>query len=96
MKKFFILSLALLLLAGSVSPIMAMERGRGGVVGFFIGCCFGIRTGAAYNDGKQIHWRDWGPILPYVGFIFSLWNGFDCGSGMTTQQLATQYGAIYY
>ncbi len=96
MKKFFILSLAVLMLVGSVSPIMAAERGRGGVVGFFVGCCFGIRTGAAYNDGKQLHWRDWAPIIPYVGFIFSLWNGFDCGSGMTTQQLATQYGAIYY
>ena len=97
MKKAIACLLVGILLAGTVGTAMAANGGtRSGVISFFAGCCFGIRTGAAFNDGKQIHWRDWGPIIPYVGFIFSLWNGFDCGSGMTTHQLATQYGAIYY
>ena len=67
-----------------------------GVLGFFIGCCFGIRSGVAYNEGKDLHFREWGLVIPIAGFVISIWNGLDCSKGITSKELATQYGATYY
>ena len=55
-----------------------------------------MRSGAAYNDGKDLHFREWCTILPYVGVVFSIWNGIDSAQGKTTADLAAQYGASYY
>jgi hypothetical protein len=74
----------------------AVNAKRGGFMGFIAGCCFGVRSGAAYNDGKDLHFREWCPIIPYVGIIFSIWNGIDCAGGTTTADLAAKYGATYY
>ena len=74
----------------------AKGKGRGGFMGFIAGCCFGIRAGNAYNDGKEIHFREWCTIIPYVGIVFSIWNGIDCSKGKMTSELAKQYGATYY
>ena len=80
----------------AVAPAASAAGGRGGFMGFIAGCCFGIRAGAAYNDGKDIHFREWCTIIPYVGIVFSIWNGIDGAQGSTTSDLATQYGATYY
>ena len=52
-------------------------KGRGGFMGFIAGCCFGVRAGNAYNDGKELHFREWCTIIPYVGIVFNIWNNFD-------------------
>ena len=59
-------------------------------------CCFGIRCGAAYNDGKDIHWREWGQLIPFVGLVLAIWNGIDGANGMTTKDYVSKYGAAFY
>lgn len=88
--------LMLLLAAAPAAEAAAKGKGRGGFMGFIAGCCFGVRAGSAYNDGKELHFREWCTIIPYVGIIFSIWNGIDCAKGTTTADLARQYGASYY
>jgi hypothetical protein len=91
MKK-LVLSLAIVgMLVGSACTTQAAEA-RGGFMGFIAGCCFGVRAGAAYNDGKDIHWREWLTLVPGV----SIWNGIEGASGKKTSDYAKQYGASYY
>lgn len=74
----------------------AAQRTPGGIEGLLIGCCFGIRSAAAHNDGKDLHWREWIRIIPLaniVGMVFDLMDGVN---GVTTQDLANQYGSNYY
>lgn len=97
MKKTIAGFLIVLLVMLAVAPAAsAAKEGRGGFMGFIAGCCFGIRAGAAYNDGKELHWREWCTLIPYAGIVFSIWNGASCASGDTTANLAAEYGAIYY
>ena len=97
MKKLLASLLVGLFVVMTVAPAAsAAEAKRGGFMGFIAGCCFGIRAGNAYNDGKEIHFREWCTIIPYAGIIFSIWNGIDCAGGKTTADLSAQYGATYY
>jgi hypothetical protein len=87
----------LMLLTVVALPASAAEgKDRGGFMGFIAGCCFGIRAGGAYNSGKEIHWREWCRLIPYVNIIFAVWDGIDGMHGVTTADLATKYGAVYY
>lgn len=65
-------------------------------MGFVAGCCFGVRTAGAYNDGKEIHWREWVLVVPLVNVVMSIWNGIDGMNGWTTRDFAAQYGSSYY
>lgn len=96
MKKLVVLLVVLGVLLGSISPAMAINENRGGVMGFIAGCCFGVRAGAAYNDGKEIHWREWVMLIPYVNIVFAIWNGIDGANGMQTSDYVKKYGASYY
>lgn len=96
MKKALMIAMAGLLLATAVPSVQAVNKDRGGVMGFIAGCCFGMRAGAAYNDGKEIHWREWVSLVPVVNIVFAVWNGLDGMNGMTTSDYAKQYGAMYY
>jgi hypothetical protein len=96
MKKLVVCLAVCGMLLGSVAPTMALNEKRGGVMGFIAGCCFGIRAGAAYNDGKEIHWREWVMLIPLVNLVFSIWNGIDGANGMQTSDYAKQYGAAFY
>ncbi|MEI7903465.1 MAG: hypothetical protein WCK89_24770 [bacterium] len=96
MKKVLAAVLVALVLLGSVSPAVAVNEQRGGVMGFIAGCCFGIRAGAAYNDGKEIHWREWVMLIPYVNIVFAIWNGIDGANGMTSSDYVKKYGASFY
>ncbi|MDD2239041.1 MAG: hypothetical protein PHO14_09810 [Kiritimatiellae bacterium] len=78
------------------APAVSAGNGPGGFMGFLVGCCFGIRSGAAYNDGKALHWREWGMIIPFVGIVVAIMNGLDGMNGMTTADMAAQYGANFY
>jgi hypothetical protein len=96
MKKIAIGFVALTLLLGSTTSTLAVNEQRGGLMGFIAGCCFGIRAGAAYNDGKEIHWREWVMLIPYVNIIFEIWNGIDGANGVTTSDYVKKYGAAFY
>lgn len=78
------------------APAVSAGDGNGGFMGFLVGCCFGIRSGAAYNDGKALHWREWVLIIPIAGFVVAIMNGLDGMNGMTTSDMAAQYGANFY
>ena len=96
MKKIIACMLVVAFLMSTVSVVSAEPSGRGGIMGFIAGCCFGIRSGGAYNDGKEIHWREWVMLLPIVNIVFAIWNGIDGANGVTTKDYAAQYGAMYY
>ena len=97
MKKIIAALLIAILCAGSVQAAGKAAEGRGGFMGFIAGCCFGIRAGGAYNDGKEIHpLREWLGLVPIVNIVIAVWNGIDGMNGVTTKDLAAQYGANYY
>ncbi len=96
MKKVLSIFLTCILLSATVGPAMAQSEGRGGPMGFIAGCCFGIRAAGDYNEGKEIHWREWVTLVPYVGAVFALWNGIEAAGGMTTAEYSEKYGAMYY
>jgi len=97
MKKIIAGVLVAAFMLMSVSPVQAASgEGRGGVMGFIAGCCFGPRAGADYNDGKEIHWREWVLLIPYVNIVFMIWNGIDGANGVTRAAYAEQYGSTYF
>ena len=68
MKKMVAGLLVVLFVLMSFAPAVSAAGERGGVLGFVFGCCFGIRSGAAYNDGKDLHWREWVLVVPIAGW----------------------------
>jgi len=96
MKKIVAITLvAALIMTGMATTTFAGE-GRGGFMGFIAGCCFGIRAAGDYNEGKEVHWREWVLLIPYLGIVFALWNGIDGAGGKTTSEYASEYGSVYY
>ncbi|MDD2235703.1 MAG: hypothetical protein PHP44_13380 [Kiritimatiellae bacterium] len=93
-KTMAVLMVAVMLLG--MGQAVQAGTARGGVVGFFAGCCFGIRCGGDYNEGKDIHWREWGRLIPFVGTVLAIWDGIDGAQGVTTADYAEQYGSIYF
>lgn len=94
MKLIAVMLVALMALF-SIAPA-AMAHETGGFVGGVVGCCFGIRSAGAFNDGKDLHWREWIRVIPYIDIVFAIWDGVDGANGRTTADLATQYGSNYY
>lgn len=84
---------ALILTAGSIQANDASAKGRGGVMGFIAGCCFGTRAGGDYNSGKEICWREWVRVFVWPLMI---WDGIEGAQGMTTADYAKTYGSNYY
>ena len=95
MKKFIVGLLIVAFSLGSFNVVQAAE-GRGGFMGFIAGCCFGPRAAADYNDGLEIHWREWLRLIPYLGIVFAIWDGVDGVQGTTTTDLAARYGSSFY
>ena len=87
--------LVVLMALFAITPA-TMAHAPGGIAGGLIGCLSGIRTGAAYNDGKVISWRDWIRWIPFAGAVFMIVDGVDGASGITTAELADKYGSLYY
>ena len=96
MKRLILGIAAAGMLIGSTVSTMAVNEQRGGLMGFVAGCCFGIRAGAAYNDGKDIHWREWVRLVPLVGFVCAIWDGIDGANGMQTSDYVKKYGSAFY
>lgn len=98
MKKLIaVLCISMLIITAVPLATMAKENPKpGGVPAFLIGCCFGLRVGTMWNEGVDLHWREWAVIIPYAGIIIAIWNGVDCYKGMTAHQWAEQNGANWY
>lgn len=97
MKKVIVLLTAVMLsLSVFTQNAVAAEQGRGGAMGFIAGCCFGVRAAGDYNDGKEIHWREWILIVPIVSLVFSIISGVQGYEGKTTADFAAEYGSTYY
>ena len=98
MKKLFLgLCVALTLIALTPSLSQAkVERQPGGIPAFFIGCCWGIRVGAEWNEGADLHWREWCKLIPYANIVFAIWDGVDCYNGMTAHEWAEKNAANWY
>jgi len=94
MRKWIVSLMVGMLLVGSALTASAMNENRGGMMGFIAGCCFGMRAGAAYNDGKEIHWREW--IALIIPIVPPVWNGIDGANGMTTSDYVQKYGSTFY
>lgn len=98
MKKLIAGMLVAAMVLTAAAPVAQAKKGegRGGFMGFIAGCCFGMRAGADYNDGKEIVWREWVMLIPYVGLVFAVWNGIDGANGTTRADYAEQYGSTYF
>jgi len=94
MKKLAIMCIVLLVLATSMPT--AQAEGRGGFMGFIAGCCFGLRTGGDYNEGKEVHWREWVMLIPIANLVFAVWTGIEGAQGKTTSDYAAEYGSSFY
>jgi hypothetical protein len=96
MKKIIAGILVAVMVLTTAAPTAQAAEGRGGVMGFIAGCCFGMRAGADYNSGKEIHWREWCQLIPYVGLVFAIWSGIDGANGTTRADYAETYGSTYF
>lgn len=95
MKKLCIASVVALMVLGTM-PQAEVEAKPGGIGGLVVGCCFGVRTAGAWNGGKDLHFRDWGRLIPIVSVVLAVWDGIQGYEGITTADLATEYGSNYY
>ena len=87
MKKLILASLAAAALVMAVPSATAADNHKGGVVGGIIGCCFGLRAAADYNDGKDISVREWLRIVPFVNIVIAVLDTADGYRGVTRSQL---------
>ena len=85
MKKTLAIALAAILALSAVPTTRAesADDGRGGFGPALVGCCFGFRTMAAYNDGKKLHIHDILDLL-WIGHI---WDFFEGWNGTTYSQM---------
>lgn len=93
MRRVFGMVLVLALVGSMVMPASTRaNEGTGGAPAFFIGCCFGLRVGTQWNEGVDLHWREWASIIPG----FNIWNGIECLNGLTGKEFAEMHGANWY
>ena len=88
MKK--ILAIALAAAVFMAAPA-AQAREAGGLMGGIVGCCFGLRTAADWNEGKKIHLCEW---LNFVG-VGPIWAFVEGWSGTTRSQLQKDEPAYF-
>ena len=98
MRKYVVMCFAAVMLL-SLCPTQSqalVQREPGGIPAFFVGCCFGIRVGTEWNDGADLHWREWIMLVPYVNIVIGVWNGADCYSGIGARDWAAKNGANWF
>lgn len=98
MKKLMAICLVAVMLAG-LCTVDVQAKGTqqpGGIPAFLIGCCWGIREGTMWNDGSEMHWREWVRIVPFVNIVIGIWDGLECYQGMKPQEWAKKYSANWY
>lgn len=90
-----VLALVLTLFPAS-SPAKVDRAQPGGLPAFLIGCLWGIREGSEWNEGADLHWREWCRIIPFVGLVIGIWDGIECSQGITAHEWAEINGANWY
>jgi len=99
MRKVVVFCLLAALFAGfcpTKAEAADTRREPGGAPAFLIGCCLGLRVGLEWNEGADVHWREWCSLIPGVSAVMAVWSGIDCANGMTAHQWAEQNGANWY
>lgn len=98
MRRVLAMCLLVVLMAGAFPTLSQakVDREPGGMSAFFVGCCFGIRVGTEWNEGADLHWREWSALIPYWNIVLGIWNGMDCYHGMTAHDWAAKNGANWY
>lgn len=64
-------------------------------MGGLIGCCFGLRTAADYNEGMEVSLREWLRCAPFVGFFVCIMDIFDGYNGVTRSELSARQPTYY-
>ena len=90
MKK-ILMMLAIAAAVFAAIPAEAKDREPGGIAAGLVGCCFGMRTAAAWNDGKKLDLHDILDLL-WVGRI---WSAIEGWSGTSASELHDQ-SPVYY
>ena len=91
--------IAIMALAAVVSTnAFAQEAARkpGGPVSGIIGCCFGIRAAADYNEGKDLTVKEWLRIVPFVSTVVAIIDAIDGYNGVTRTELQSNPGSRYF
>jgi hypothetical protein len=79
-----------------ISSQAKTSRTPGGIPAFLVGCCWGIREGSEWNEGADLHWREWCRLIPIVNIVIGVWDGIDCYKGMGAHDWAKANGANWY
>jgi hypothetical protein len=93
------IALSVVILLTALTPVTCLakvDRQPGGIPAFLIGCCWGIREGSMWNEGADLHWREWCRLIPIVNLVIGIWDGVECMNGMTSHQWAEANGANWY
>lgn len=72
------------------------DRDPGGARAFLVGCLWGLREGTEWNEGANLHWREWCRLVPFMNVVVSLWDGWECARGITAHEWAEKNGANWY
>jgi hypothetical protein len=98
MKKLSIIAVVILATAWIIPNTCEakVKRDPGGLPAFAVGCCWGIRVGTEWNEGADLHWREWLRIVPYVNIVIAIWDGIDASSGITAHDWAERNAANWY
>jgi hypothetical protein len=99
MKKVVVIVCVAALIATLVpvtSQALNDNRQPGGIPAFLVGCCFGIRAGTQWNEGADLHWREWSALIPYWNIVLGIWNGMECYNGAEGHDWAKTNGAVWY
>ena len=95
MKKFIAITvLAAVCTVGAYAQ--EVNRQPGGIVPGIIGCCFGIRAAADYNGGKELHWREFGRLIPVFGLVCAVMDFIDGNNGLTREDIRKNYGSSFF
>ncbi|NQT93650.1 MAG: hypothetical protein HQ559_12895 [Lentisphaerae bacterium] len=94
MKKIVSIALLLVLLLALCPATIEARANRdpGGIMPFIVGCCLGLREGTEWNEGADVHWREWITLL----ILPAIWNGIECAGGITAHEWAEKNGANWY
>lgn len=95
MRKLIVFVMVGMMVFALCAPLAQAARPKGGLYPMCAGCLFGARAAAAVNDGKEIHF-----LTEWMYLIFSpipiIINGLNGYNGLTTRDLASQYGSAYF
>ena len=97
MKKIIaIVALAAIVSTGAFAQDSGNNRQPGGFLSGCVGCCFGLRAAADYNEGKDLHIMEWGRFIPVIGIYFAVMNFIDGHNGLTREDIRKNYGSNFF